>query len=757
MTRVRRGHYTAPMTRPQPSARMPRRPLSALVGLVAALGFAAPAAALDGKWTPEQVLQLEARWLKRQGLQLPPSALWDGRRGTGLLTGAVRIGGCSGAFVSSTGLIVTNHHCLFGAVQEHSTPERDLMAQGFLARSQGEELPSSTLRVEIPKRFMDVTADVLAAGAQAGDAQARLGAIDARRKALAEACAKDTGNRCEVATFDDGVRYTLIETVSLRDVRLVYAPPRAVGEYGGEIDNWSWPRHTGDFAIARAYVGADGKPAAHAEGNRAYVPEFVFPIANDDLAAGDFVMILGYPGITYRSLIAEEMRERRERFFVRREDVFGEWIGHLEAVGAADEAARIALAANVKGLANRYKNAQGQIAGLDRGRIVAKQQAADDAVAAWAATRPEHADALAARDALRAVLAEREAGWERDFLLNLIPMGNESVPGGIPPLPKALYIAATLAHHAREAQKPEAERADGFDAKGRETLVARMRREAGQYSEAADRRVLAALVRRALALPADQRIASIDAVFGTMSLAEIDAKVADMYAATQVLDTAARDAMLDEDIATLSARDDALLALGIAWNADLRALRMRERAWQAQAALHRPVWRRAVAAHAGAPIAPDANGTLRVSFAHVQGYAPRDGMAYTPFTTLAGVLEKHTGEDPFDAPEALRRAAAVPGAQWRGRPVLQLPIDFLADGDTSGGNSGSPVIDARGRLVGINFDRVWENVAGDFGFNPALSRNISVDIRYMLWLLQDVENADALLGELGVDGERSPR
>jgi hypothetical protein len=192
----------------------------------------------------------------------------------------------------------------------------------------------------------------------------------------------------------------------------------------------------------------------------------------------------------------------------------------------------------------------------------------------------------------------------------------------------------------------------------------------------------------------------------------------------------------------LAARKDPLLDFGIAWNRDLRALRERERAWNARAALHRPVWRRAVAAHAGAPVAPDANGTLRISFAHVQGYAPRDGMAYTPFTTLAGVLEKHTGREPFDVPEAVRRAAQSGGAGAQ-------RVNFLADGDTSGGNSGSPVIDGRGRLVGINFDRVWENVAGDFGFNPAVSRNVSVDIRYLLWLLRDVERADRLLQELG--------
>ena len=724
-----------------------------LPALLFSLAAAAPAWALDGKWTPGQVLEISPKWLKQQGLMLPPSALWDAQRGTGLLSGAVKVGGCSGAFIAETGLVITNHHCLFGVVQEHSSTQRDLITQGFLARTPAEELPGSTLRVEIPKRFTDVTAKVLAAVPAGVTPLQRLQAIEAAQKALVKACQQQASVKCTVSTFDDGVNYTLIETTELRDVRLVYAPSRAIGEYGGEIDNWSWPRHTGDFAIARVWAKDDGTPAERpGSGTKPYKPEFFFPISTEGLKEKDFVMVLGYPGITWRALIAEEMQERRERFFVRREDLFGELIGVMERASAQDPAAKIALADNQKGLANRYKNAQGQIAGLDRNGTVQKQTRDDQAVAEWvekqlaqpAGKASKYAGALAAREGLRALQAEKNASWERDYLLGLMTLGNESVAGGIPPLPKGLYYAATLAHNAVEQGKPEGERASGFGAGDQTRLKDRMNREQRSYFAAADRQILGVIVRRALALPEGQRIAAIDAVFKGLSAEQVEQRIDAMYAASPLFDPAARERMLGETPETLAARQDPLLDLGIAWNRELRALRERERDWQARAALHRPLWRQAVAAHAGKAVAPDANGSLRVSFGHVQGYAPRDGAYYTPFTHTRGLVEKYTGQEPFNMPAPVLAAA---------RQSPEVRVNFLADLDTSGGNSGSPVIDARGRLVGVNHDRVWENVAGDFGFNPALSRNISVDIRYLLWTLKEVERAQGLLQELGAAGK----
>ncbi len=701
---------------------------------------AASGHALEGKWTPQQVLELDSAWLKSIGLELPPSRLWDPARGTGLLAATINISGCSAAFVSPTGLIVTNHHCAFALIQEHSTAERDLLTNGFLARARAEELPGKTARALVPRRFTDVTAEILNAVPRKADDLARAKAIEAKEKDLVARCEKTPAARCRVASFDGGLFYTLIESMELRDIRLVYAPPLAVGEFGGEIDNWMWPRHTGDFAIIRAWVAPNGASADYAKENVPYAPEFYFPIPGRDLDPGDFVMVLGYPGTTYRALLAEEMRERRELFFPRREELYGEWIAILERESTASDAARIALASRLKSLHNGYKNARGQIEGLDRGRILERQRKRDEQVAAWAAERPAYRASLAARDELRSILERQLSAWERDFLLSNLSRGAV-----------ALDLAQKIVHTARERQKPDRERTE----ESMERNLARRKAAIGlaqkDYVASADKALFASFVRRALALPAGQRIAAVDARFGAhASPEEIDRTIEALFAGTAMTDRDTRLKMFDETPAQLEARKDPVIDLAFAIDDAVRAQELEADRRSGAIGRLRPEWRRAVIAHAGRPVAPDANGTLRVTFAHVQGYEPRDAVVMKPHTTLAGIVGKHTGEEPFDVPAKLL-AAARAGAESRYEdPDLRdIPVAFLADADTTGGNSGSPVVNGRGELVGINFDRVWENVANDFGFNPDVARSISVDVRYMLWILDAIEGAEELLRELG--------
>jgi hypothetical protein len=707
--------------------------------------LAVPALAGEGKWTPQQVLEQGPEWVKAQGFGLPLERLWDEKAGGGLLANAVQLPGCSGSFVSAEGLVITNHHCADGILQEHSTPQANLSLQGYLARTRADEKKAGAFRIQVPRAFRDVTNDVLAAvPAGAGD-RARFQAVEAKQKALVAECESQPDTRCQFASFDGGLFFTLTEFEEIKDVRLVYAPPLGVGNFGGEVDNWSWPRHTGDFSLLRAYK--DGQP---------YRPRYFFPVSTEGAREGDAVAVLGYPGRSYRSWIADEMREREERWFPAVRDVYAEWIGILGEEGARSAEAAIAVVDDRRGYLNSRKNAEGQIAGLRRGRIVEKQRAADERVKAWAASRPDSRGALEAYEGLAKLNETSLRTWDRDFLLDMLSRGS-----------RALRWPVQIARRATEGVKPDAQREPGYMERDLPRMRDQLERDQKRYAEAADRRLFRSWVKRALALPEGQRIRAVDEAFGRTGGrrgagmaprlegrsddAALDARVERLWRGTGVFDLAARMAMLDETPEALKVRKDPLLDLGLALDAERKALKERRDAEAGATLRLRPAWRKAVVAAAGRPVAPDANGSLRVTFGRVRGYSPREAVTMAPQTTLAGAVEKHTGEDPFDLPAPVREAfAAKRSGRWADPRLDQVPIGLLSDCDTTGGNSGSPTIDGEGRLVGVNFDRVWENVANDFGYNPDVARNVSVDVRYLLWNLDVVEGAFDLLKELGV-------
>ncbi|HEV2845485.1 MAG TPA: S46 family peptidase, partial [Thermoanaerobaculia bacterium] len=447
------------------------------------------ALAVEGKWTPDQILEHDPKWLLDLGLELPPERLWS-REGGGLLEAAVKIDGCSASFISERGLLITNHHCAFGILQQHSTPERDLITQGFLARPPAEELAGAGTRATVPHRIPDVTAEVEGAVPAGADDLARFRAIERKQKEMVAACEKVPNMRCQVAAFDGGVKYLRIEMMEFPDVRVVYSPPRSVGEYGGEIDNWSWPRHTGDFTLLRIYTGPDGQPAPRADANVAYRPRHYFPVSPAGIQPGSFVMLAGYPGLTLRSLIEPEMRERAELFFPRRAELYAAWIGMMETASAGDDTARIALADRMKTLANREKNARGQVAGIQRGRILENKAASERQILAWAAARPDQAGAVAAREELARLFAEKNRAWERDFLLDQAKSGA-----------KPLDLALTLVRWAGEKAKPDLEREPDYQERERERLGERLERDQKRIHTPTEAAMITDFFARLAALP----------------------------------------------------------------------------------------------------------------------------------------------------------------------------------------------------------------------------------------------------------------
>jgi hypothetical protein len=712
--------------------------------LLVSLLAASPALSYEGKWTPQQVLELGDPQLQRLGLQLPARRLWDPEKGSGLLSGAVWGNSCSGALISESGLLLTNHHCLFSLLQQHSTPERDLMKTGYLARTRAEELPGLTEKVRVPRKFRDVTKEILAAVPKDADDLQRRRAIERKRQELVAECEKRPAHRCSVASFDDGHWYTLVETLEISDVRLVYAPPRAVGEFGGEIDNWSWPRHSPDFAIARLYVGRDGTPGSYWEHNVPYKPEHFFTLSTEGVKPDDFVMVLGYPGRTYRSLTAAEVAERTELFFPAREALYAEWARLLEEAAGSDPRGQIAVADDVKTLQNRRKHAEGMLAAFARGQLLERRREEEATAEGWGRRRWGWDEALAAREALEALAAEDRKTFHRDFLIDHLEPGGSTFV-------KSLGFATTLARLALESEKPDLERDPAFMDRNLLRIRDGLEREHKRLFLPAERAVLVSFLKRARRLPEGQRIAALEKAFSGVAEKDLPAAVDALFSKTRVLDAAERLKMAKEGTAALRARKDPLVELGFGLAQELEARRERRDRREGASARLRPAWRKLVIAHAGRTLDPDANGTLRVSFARVKGYEPMDGVIYAAQTTLNGMLAKDKGREPFAVPSPMRQAALERRhGRWADKRMRDVPVNFLSDADTSSGNSGSPVLNAKGELVGVNFDRVWENVANDFGYNPAVARNISADVRCLLWMLDQVEDADELLKELNV-------
>ena len=683
----------------------------------------------EGQWLPEQIRDLDWVDLQGRGLELTPEELWNGSEG--LLSAAVNINGCSASFVSAEGLIITNHHCGYRAINDNSTVERNYLEAGFVAGSREEELRANGYRVSIVRGSEDVTPQIREVAEAAGDdPAARWRAVQERRRALVEEGEKLPNTSVIVVPYFDGREWRRIYRTELRDVRLVYAPPSMVGEYGGEVDNWMWPRHTGDFAFFRAYVAPDGSPADYAEENVPYQPPRWLEVSPEGIGEGDLVMIMGYPGRTSRYLTSVAVAGRESYFYPMRRKVYGAVIDALRAATEGNPEAELRVASTLKSFSNVLKNADGMIWGLARNRVVERKLREEEEFRAWVDEAPRR-EALYG-EVLDRLLALDRAELERqehDFILDQLARRST-----------LLRAAMGLADYARD-HDPEA-----ADEGARERLERRLHGQVQGALLAADQEILELLIRESVAL--DRRIgpSPVDGLkehFGAdLPVAQLAARA---VAETHVADPLYRAAFFDAVEAGEALPADPLV--DFAWRVSPLLQEQRDfRDAQSGARMEvGALWIQAQEEWRGRSFYPDANRTLRLSIATVKGYEPRDGVLHTPFTTVDGMVRKHSGEHPFDVPDPVLEASGESGA---GR----VPVCFLADGDTTGGNSGSPVMDGKGRLVGLNFDRVFENVSGDFGWNPERSRNISVDIRFVLWMLDRVYPAPNLLDEMRASG-----
>ncbi len=696
-----------------------------------------------GMWMPHQIGSAShAETLRRLGLAFDPKDLAD--PASGVLSSVVSLGGCSASFVSAEGLVATNHHCATGALQHNSTETRNLLEDGFLARTRAEEKNNGPqARVFVTRAVTDVTEKVRKGLAAIRDDRARAKEIEKRQKEIVAACEKDRpGIRCAASSFYEGAQFYLVEQLEIRDVRLVWAPPAGVGNYGGEIDNWRWPRHTGDVSLFRAYVGKDGKPADYAESNVPYAPSHHLRLASAPLREHDLVLVAGYPGRTSTLKTSAEVAEAVSWGYPRRQKMLEDYLARLEDVTKGDKEARIRATSYVRRFANGLTNIKGQREGLDKGGLAAKKAADEQALRAFVDAAPDRkakwGKALAeVADVVAASAAHREADAELDELQ----------------LPRLVSAAMTLVRMAEERPKADAERDPDYQARNWPRHEQAMKALATSYHRKVDEAMLGLALARAAAMPSKERSPVIGALLGKdATRGGIEAFASARYETTKLDDEKVRLELLARaTTADLQKSKDGLVQLALTLRPLVKDAEDRRDRAQGRLALAKPLVIEARRALQEAPFASDANGTLRVTYGTVRGYRPMpDAQPWAPFTLLSQVLTKNKKAPPFNVPDALVRAAE--GRRFGPYVDAQLgevPVDFLADLHITGGNSGSATLNAKGELVGLVFDGNYESMASDWLFVPEITRSIHVDVRYVLWLLDAVFGGDHLVKEMG--------
>lgn len=725
------------------------------IALVAALALTSGMAIADeGQWQPYQMPSIADK-LNERGIKIPAEKLAD--LTSYPMNAVVGLGYCTASFVSPQGLVVTNHHCAYKAIQYNTKKEHNYLEQGFLATSKDKE-PSAgpNERLYITEAVTNVTEQVTKALSQ--DPLTRYEEIQTHSKNLIKACEADADYRCNVRSFHNGLEYYLIKQLMIRDVRLVYAPPESVGAYGGDIDNYEYPRHSGDFAFLRAYVGNDGKPAAFSDDNIPYTPKSYLKINADGVKAGDGVFVAGYPGSTSRYNLTSELKFASDWLYPAQAKRYQLQIDTIEAMGQVDTDVAIKYAGNMASMANRMKKLNGLLAGFKATDIVGIKQSRENDFLAWLKQNPKLNQNLITE--LEVLLAEQQRVTQTNYYFTNAQSST------------LLMAANSLYRLAKEKQKPDSEREQGYQERDLALFSSRLKRIDTSFAVSVDKTLW--LQDLEAYLVQSNRVAALDSMLDVANqTSDLSTKLDTLYASTGLTDQGKRLAWLEATPTEFETSDDPFIRLAVALYDTNMAQEKAEKILDGKLSTARPDYMAAVIAYYQAnnwPVYPDANGTLRISYGMVDGYQSRDALYKQPFTRLDGIVAKHTGIDPYNAPQKLLDAIAQKRfgdhlvksvyqdpSSWicklfscsdKPEEFNSVPVNFLSSVDTTGGNSGSPVFNGKGELVGLNFDSTYEAITKDWFFNPTITRAVHVDIRYILWMMDEVDHADNLIKEL---------
>lgn len=683
--------------------------------------------------------------LKKAGLKIDPNEVYN-PNGISLVDALVNVGGCTGSFISNEGLIITNHHCAFSAVQLASTPENDYLNKGFVARTREQEIEAKGLTCRITDSYEDVSDKVLGAVAQVTDPASRLQIINNMMKNLAlEAEKKDPTIKAEVSEMFIGKSYVLFRYKTIQDVRLVYVPNRQIGEFGGETDNWVWPRHTGDYSFMRAYVGKDGKPAKYSKDNVPYTPKKFLKVNAHGTNEEDFVFILGYPGKTYRHRPAQFIEYQAKYVLPYTSDLYDFQNATMENVGKKDKATEIKLATRIKRNANVMKNYRGKIAGIKGIDLIEQKKQEDAALATFINNntdmKNQYGNLLSDIDQLYKLI---NSDASRDLWFGQIYTSTS-----------LLNVAKNINIFKNELNKqPSAQKEAFFNSN-----IAKLKQTLNTIYEAydidVDRRIFKKMLTDASGFTANQKVSVVDKITGRTSNNEagINEYINDTFGLSKLKDQEYVYNTLLKSIKSLSGYNDALLNFENDIAKQIAELKPEKDRRDGLLNKLMGDYVNVKEKFLNKNFIPDANSTLRLTYGYVRGYSPADATYMSPYTSIKGILEKGaTGNPDFYYPSIIKELWNKKDfGPFVKKELNDVPVAFLYDMDTTGGNSGSPIMNAYGELIGVNFDRAYGATINDYAWNESYSRSIGVDIRYVLWAASKIDHADFLLKEIGVN------
>jgi hypothetical protein len=706
--------------------------------LLFVLSYGFKAKADEGMWLLPLIEKLNIGKMTELGLKLSAEDIYSLNKVCVKDAVVIFSGICTAEIVSSQGLILTNHHCGYGSIQAHSSVDHDYLRDGFWAMSKEEELPNPNLSVTFLIRIEDVTSQVLANVKPGMSETDRTAAINDVRQAIEKKASEGNGYRVQVASFYGGNYFYLIVYERYTDVRLVGTPPSSIGKFGFDTDNWEWPRHTGDFSVFRVYSGPDGKPAPYAKENIPLKPKHFLPVSIKERNKGDFAMILGYPGRTSRYMTSYEVNEQLQIVHPDRIKIRGIkqeiWMKDM----LADQKVNIQYSEKYSVSSNYWKYSIGQKGSLEKLNVKAKKEELENQFNKWVVATPERkAKYGEALNMIKTAIEGRAEYYNALQYLNECLQGCEllSLNRGVAGLVTALK--------AKDNQKIS-DAVEQIKKNGSDFFK--------DYNPPTDNKSMKAMLKLYRAdIPAkflpDFYLNVIDKKFK----GDIDKFVDDMFAKSLFANEAKLDAFLNKPVLKTLESDPVCLTAA-SFNKITGEASIGLSQFDAGVTTGRRLWIAGLMEMVPEKtLYPDANFSMRLSYGTVQDYNPRDAVTYKYYTTLQGVVDKYKpGDYEFDVPKRLIDLNNKKEYGRYGSSKGYMPVCFLTTNDITGGNSGSPVMNGNGELIGLAFDSNWESMSSDIAYEPELQRAIAVDIRYVLWIMDIYSGAKHLVDEMTI-------